>query len=341
MGWDSNDRIPIATAGAEGRRGASQEGGCREPGADFAGVMSKTGITRTTNELVLAVSPGLPPIQDGAQDAGLVDLWLSMKTSAHTRRAYAAEATRFLAFIQKPLALVTLPDLKTWMEHLGQGSLKPASQNRALTALKSLLSFAQDTGYAPFNVGAAIQMRPNRDGLSQRILDESQIAKLIDAAPAGRDRVLLKLLYVSGVRVSEVRSLKWCDALPRNEGGQITVFGKGGKTRSILLKSRMWQELLSIKGDAKAADPIFASRKGGGELDASQVRRIVYAAARRAGLEQKVSPHWMRHAHASHALDRHAPIHLVQATLGHASVSTTGRYLHARPTESSSFYLPE
>jgi site-specific recombinase XerD len=54
-----------------------------------------------------------------------------------------------------------------------------------------------------------------------------------------------------------------------------------------------------------------------------------------------VSPHWLRHAHASHALDHHAPIHLVQATLGHASVSTTGRYLHARPTESSSFYLPE
>ena len=56
---------------------------------------------------------------------------------------------------------------------------------------------------------------------------------------------------------------------------------------------------------------------------------------------RKSRPHWMRHAHASHALDRSAPIHLVQATLGHASVSTTGRYLHARPTESSSFYLPD
>jgi integrase/recombinase XerD len=53
-----------------------------------------------------------------------------------------------------------------------------------------------------------------------------------------------------------------------------------------------------------------------------------------------VSCHWLRHAHASHALDRGAPIHLVQATLGHSSISTTGRYLHARPTESSSSYLP-
>ena len=182
---------------------------------------------------------------------------------------------------------------------------------------------------------------PTATRLAQRILEESEVARLIDAAPEGRNRVLLKLLYVSGVRVSEVCGLKWCDALARQEGGQITVFGKGGKTRTVLLKPKVWQQLLSIKGEAKAVDPVFRSRKGGGALDVSQVRRIVYAAAKKAGLEQKVSPHWMRHAHASHALDRSAPIHLVQATLGHASVSTTGRYLHARPTESSSFYLPD
>ena len=293
------------------------------------------------NQLSVVAPSGLGPAHDGSQDAKLVKLWLSMKTSSHTRRAYAAEVVRFLAFVKKPLSWVTLADLQAWAEQLGQGSLKPASQNRAVTALKSLLSFAQETGYVPFNVGAAVKLRPNRDALAQRILEESEVARLIDAAPEGRNRVLLKLLYVSGVRVSEVCGLKWCDALARQEGGQITVFGKGGKTRTVLLKPKVWQQLLSIKGEAKAVDPVFRSRKGGRALDTSQVRRIVYTAAKRAGLEQKVSPHWMRHAHASHALDRSAPIHLVQATLGHASVSTTGRYLHARPTESSSFYLPD
>ena len=293
------------------------------------------------NQLAVVPPSGLGPAHDGSQDARLVDLWLSMKTSSHTQRAYAAEVARFLEFVNKPLSWVTLTDLQSWAEHLGQGSLKPASQNRAITALKSLLSFAQETGYLPFNVGAAVKLQPNRDTLAQRILEESEVARLIDAAPEGRNRVLLKLLYVSGVRVSELCGLKWCDALPRQEGGQITVFGKGGKTRTVLLKPKVWQQLLSIKEEAKAVDPVFRSRKGGGALDVSQVRRIVYAAARKAGLEQKVSPHWMRHAHASHALDRAAPIHLVQATLGHTSVSTTGRYLHARPTESSSFYLPD
>jgi integrase/recombinase XerD len=290
----------------------------------------------------MVVAPsGLAPAHDGSQDAKLIELWLSTKTSAHTRRAYAAEVARFRAFVSGPISWVALADLQGWAEHLAQGNLRPASQNRSIIALKSLLAFAQQTGYVPFNVGAAVKLRPNRDKLAQRILEESEVVRLIDAAPEGRNRVLLKLLYVSGIRVSEICGLKWCDALARQEGGQITVFGKGAKTRTVLLKSKVWQQLLAIKGEAKAVDPIFRSRKGGGALDVSQVRRIVYAAAKRAGLEQKVSPHWMRHAHASHALDRSAPIHLVQATLGHASVSTTGRYLHARPTESSSFYLPD
>lgn len=293
------------------------------------------------NQLAVVPTSGLGPAHDGSQDAKLVELWLSLKTSPHTRRAYAADIASLRAFVQKPLSWVTLMDLQAWADQLGQGSLKPATQNRALTAVKSLLSFAQETGYLPYNVGVAVKLRPNRDGLARRILEESAVAKLIEAAPEGRDRVLLKLLYVSGVRVSELCGLKWCDALGRQEGGQITVYGKGGKTRTVLLKPKVWQQLLAIRGKAQAVDAIFRSRKGGGALDASQVRRIVYAAARKAGLEQKVSPHWMRHAHASHALDRSAPIHLVQATLGHASVSTTGRYLHARPTDSSSFYLPD
>ncbi len=68
-------------------------------------------------------------------------------------------------------------------------------------------------------------------------------------------------------------------------------------------------------------------------LTPQQVGHIVRQAAKRVGIEAAVSPHWLRHAHASHNLDRGTPIHLVQATLGHASVATTGRYLHARPND--------
>jgi len=107
----------------------------------------------------------------------------------------------------------------------------------------------------------------------------------------------------------------------------------------VLLSPDTWQELTALRGQAGQEAPVFISRKGGGHLHPSQAWRIVRAAASRAGVQGQVSPQWLRHCHASHALDRGAPIHLVQATLGHASVSTTGRYLHARPGDSSARYL--
>ena len=109
----------------------------------------------------------------------------------------------------------------------------------------------------------------------------------------------------------------------------------------MLLPASLLRELAAYRGDAPDEAPVFRSREGGasGRLSPSQVHRVVKAAARRAGLSGAVSAHWLRHAHASHALDRGAPIHLVQATLGHASVATTGRYLHARPNDSSARYL--
>jgi integrase/recombinase XerD len=129
--------------------------------------------------------------------------------------------------------------------------------------------------------------------------------------------------------------LNWC---------KMSVYGKGGKTRAIKLPASLWQELQSLQGDAAIGEPVFTSRKKKGFLLEMQVNRIVKAAAKRVpGLEEAVaetvSPHWLRHAHASHAMDRGAPVHLVKETLGHANIATTGRYLHARPTDSSSLYL--
>jgi len=103
-------------------------------------------------------------------------------------------------------------------------------------------------------------------------------------------------------------------------------------------RTRCALSLVALRGAAGPDAPVFRSSKGG-PLDPSQVLRIVQAAAARAGLPGNVSPHWLRHGHASHALERGAPVHLVATTLGHASIATTGRYAHARPTDSSSRYL--
>lgn len=113
---------------------------------------------------------------------------------------------------------------------------------------------------------------------------------------------LLFLLYASGARRAELARLSWNDLQSSGDGGQVTVFGKGGKTRSIQLPESVWTQLARLRGKAGPEDPVFPSRKKGKPLSESGVWRIVKKAGKRAGLE--LSPHWLRHAHASHALDR-------------------------------------
>ncbi|RYZ60995.1 MAG: site-specific integrase [Proteobacteria bacterium] len=116
---------------------------------------------------------------------------------------------------------------------------------------------------------------------------------------------------------------------------------KGDKQRTLFIPKPVFEELVTLKTpQAKPYSLVFQSGyEGSIGLKVRQIVNIVKKAGIRAGIARAISPHWLRHAHASHALDRGAPIHLVQATLGHASIATTGKYLHARPQESSGGYL--
>ncbi len=279
--------------------------------------------------------PAAFPSQADSDD-GLIHLWLHGRP-ATTVRAYQADADRFRAFVAKPLRMVTVGDVQDFSDSLAH--LADASRARSLSAIKSLLSYSHRIGYLAFNVGAPVRLPRLKDTLAERILAEEAVLNMISLEPGPRNKALLRLLYSAGLRVSELCALRWRDVSERDDAAQITVYGKGGKTRHVLLTSGTWGAVRAIRDDAGPDDALFRSSRGDGALDARQVRRIVAAAARRAGVEGNVSPHWMRHAHASHALDRGAAIHLVQATLGHSSVATTGKYLHARPGESSSKYL--
>jgi site-specific recombinase XerD len=275
------------------------------------------------------------PIAQADNDNQVLTMWLHGRPQT-TQRAYAYEIKALLAVVGKPLKAITLGDLQDYFS--GLADLAPASQARAINAAKSLFSFAQRIGYLSFNPCAAILSPKIKNTLAERILNESQVHTMIALEPSPRNRVLLRLLYAAGLRVSEICGLKWRDVQEREGAGQITVYGKGQKTRHVLLSPETWQELMGLpKGSPDS--PVFTSRKGKGHLSPVQVHRLVRTASELAGVDLPVSPHWLRHAHASHALDRGCPIHLVQATLGHASVATTGKYLHARPEDSSSRYL--
>ncbi|MCJ2065863.1 tyrosine-type recombinase/integrase [Methylobacterium sp. J-088] len=282
----------------------------------------------------------LPVVPQADSDTTLIETWVKRSNSEHTRRKYRAEAARLLAFTGKPLVLILIGDLQAYLASLEDKA--PATRANAAAAMKSLFSFAQEIGYVRFNIGKAIKAPPVKNVLAERILTESDTQRMVLLEPNLRNRTVLTVLYGGGLRISELCGLRWRDMAERDQAGQVTVFGKSGKTRIVLLSVGTWKLLATLRaelpGPPKPDASVFVSRQSG-SLDASQVHRIVKAAAARAGLSVEVSAHWLRHAHASHALDRGAPVHLVQQTLGHASLATTTKYTHARPSESSSRFL--
>ena len=283
-------------------------------------------------------------------DAELISMWLHGR-SDETQRAYKRDVISLLNFTGKAIQETTLADLQHFADSL---TGKVTSRARTLKSVKSLFTFSHKLGYVPMNVGAALLLPKVKEELAQRIMEESDAIRLIENEKDARNHAILRLMYHCGLRVSEVVSLKWQDVTARSEGAQISIFGKGGKTRQVLMSASMWKELQQLDGRFLGQERyIFQSRKGKAgtkPLDTSMVNRIVEDAAMRVGIaiyhdeqgkkHSHVSPHWLRHAHASHSLDRGASINLVRDTLGHASIATTGKYSHARPNESSSKLLP-
>jgi len=296
-------------------------------------------------DLALSRTEKISTITHCEFNARLISLWLYKFRSPHTRRAYETDIKEFLIFVDdRPLNQVTFEDLQQFDEAVATGKEgKPrsnSSMNRKMGAVRSLLTFGcEKIRVLPTNVGTVIDSRPVKDVLAQRILTEEQIFAMFAVETNPRNLALLKFLYYTGARVSEACAMRWKDAVDRGDGeGQISLLGKRGKSRVVLVPQKSWRSLLQLRGEAKADTPIFVSQRGGA-LDESQVFRIVKAAAQKAGIEGNVSPHWLRHAHASHSMDRGAPLHLVQANLGHSNPATTGKYLHARPGDGSGRYL--
>lgn len=290
----------------------------------------------TVGQLAILETGAAIDRRQASTDAQVVAMWLHGR-SPHTTRAYAHNAARFAAFVGAPLAAITVGDVQAFADELAASGLSAGSQGRPLAAVKSLLSYAYRIGYTAFNVGAVVRLPPQKDTLAERIAPPDVIRAVIDGEPSPRNRLLLRVMYATGCRVSEACGLHWRDLQGRGDDtGQATLYGKGSKTRAVHLPARLWGDLEAARGDAGADAPVFAGRRGA--LTPGQAWRVVKAAGVRVGVPG-LSPHWLRHAHASHALDNGAVITLVRDTLGHESLATTSRYVHARPGDSSGLYL--
>ncbi len=270
----------------------------------------------------------------------MVELWLGGK-SKNTQSGYANDIKNFLLFVEdKPLGEVTLSELYAYRQQLESSGVTAATVARKISAVKSLYRFAYEIGLIPFDLARLLKTPSVKNKLAEHILNPSEVLALIEQASRPRDRALLTLMYATGARVSEICHLTWRDCYELDSGAcRVNILGKGGKTRTVLVSALVWAGVKSLRQGRDADSPVFVSRKKSGALTRVQVLRIVKDCAKKAGLSGSVSPHWLRHSHASHALENHASIALVKETLGHSSVATTSKYLHANPSDSSGFYL--
>lgn len=292
----------------------------------------------------------------------LIDLWVRLKKSPHTQSAYRRDIAAFRESVGKPLAAVTLEDAIDFCEGLDElevmnrrGEIKHLEDNskrRMINSVKSFYTFAYTSGLFPANVMAAIKPPSAKSAISQRILSETTVLKMIILEQDPRNHAILHVLYAAGLRVSELCNLRWRHVIRREKGVQLDIMsGKGDKQRHILLPESSWQVISALREGASADTFVFQSRQEvsrdgyykGTRLDTTTVFRIVREAARRAGIANwsEISPHWLRHCHGSHAIDRHAPLTVVRDTLGHSNIAVTNEYAKARPEESSAHYLPQ
>lgn len=271
-------------------------------------------------------------------DAALIDLFLHGRCE-NTRSAYKRDIAQFRKVVTAPLRAISLAELQGYADTLESSGMSASTRHRKITAIRSLLKFSHAVGYTPFDVGRPLRLPKFQDRLSERILSEADVQRLIGLEENERNRSILVALYGLGCRASELCRLSVRDCHARGDGtGNVTLFGKGGKTNTVFAPASLWSVIEPLLHGQSETTAVFRSRRGS-RLRRETVTRIVAAAAKRAGISKSVSAHWMRHAHASHAIDRGSPLSLVTAQLSHSSCAVTSRYVHARSGDSSSRYL--
>jgi len=283
------------------------------------------------------LEPPTPKYTSADTDDKLIRLWLYGK-SKNTQEYYQADAKRFLDFIKKSLREVTLDDLHKFAQEIDKGELADSSKRRVLSSIKSLFAFGAKVGYLRYDVSQMLKLEKVPDCLTERILSQEEIRKIIESENKPRNRLMLEMLFITGVRVSELSNLQWKDLHKRDGGGQMTVCGKGKKTRTLLIPASVWDKLIAFKNGNICEGYIFKSKNATSGLHRGNILRIVRKAVEKAGIDKPVSPHWFRHSHATIAAEK-APLHVVQHSLGHSSIQTTGKYLHVKPTDCSSNYI--
>jgi len=274
-------------------------------------------------------------VSRNATDERLVDMWLASGKRAEsplTQASYRRTWRSFSACVGKPLQAITLEDLQLWRSQL---TGKNSTQKTKIAAIKSLFGFAVKVGYLRMSPAVMVESPPvPKKAHKSRIIAKEDIKSMLDACQTDREYALIRCLYSSGARISEVLSLQWQDVAPRQNGkgtaGLLYIRkAKGGesKDRETDINIATYNALLRLRDEDTPEDAYVFATRTGKAMDRQSAHKIVKRVLRRAGLPDNASCHWFRHSCATFLLQAGANVADVMEQLGHASLATTSIYV--------------
>jgi integrase/recombinase XerD len=255
-------------------------------------------------------------------DYGFVGVFLDEKrlsSSPGTIRQYDQVLRSFVKFTGKQPEAVVRQDVIRYLNHLMfERNLSRATASNVLSVLKSFYRYMVENGHMPSS--------PTR-GISSIKLDKKapvyltipEMREMISTAIDPRDRIIVRMLYATGVRVSELLNISKRDI--DFDRFTIKVFGKGAKERIVLIPGDMADDLKQYCETLRNDEKLF-------DLTPRTVQRDIKMLARRAGISKNVTPHKLRHSFATHMLQNGGNVVAIQKLLGHASLNTTQIYTH-------------
>ena len=240
-----------------------------------------------------------------------------------TREAYLAQMRGLAKHYRRSPDLLTEEEVQAYVVYLlKERGLAWSTCNQAVSAFRFFYHHTLKRKEAEFVVPMARQPQKLPE-----VPTREEIARIIDGTSNLRERVMLELAYGSGLRVSEIASLRVQDI----DSEQKCIWvrgGKGGKDRSTLLSEQLLEELRHYWYSFRPREWLFPRRDGRTPLSPSTIQKMWKQAKRRAGVTKRCGIHSLRHAFATHLLESGTDLVTVQRLLGHGSITTTMRYLH-------------
>jgi len=251
------------------------------------------------------------------------ELRISRKSNK-TIKSYIFFNNKLLEFCKKEPEQISINDIKQFLAE----KLSNKSSGTIILALAAIrYSFEKILGKDPT---AGIE-RPRKEKKIPEVLSKEEVKKLIENAETKKSKFIIKLLYSTGMRVSELCNLKLNDLNLNEKIGWIRQ-GKGKKDRIFIISEKLTQEIEQyMKGQQEQNYSYLLSKEK--PLTPRNIQKIIKLAAKKAGINKKVTPHTLRHSYATHLLEAGTDIRKIQALLGHENLNTTQIYTHISTEE--------